>query len=86
MNTNTQQNKVRFAVYDTVNHEVLAANYLVPGAAANHAELDYWKPVGLVVVLTVNDIIRGQCDRKGNLFKSQRYKFKRNIWDKEKPQ
>lgn len=71
----------RYAVYDTVNDEILAANYLVPGAANNHAELDYYKPVGLIIVKTVDDIIIGQCDKRGHLLKRQQYKFgNRSIW------
>lgn len=72
----------RYAVYDTVNDDVLAANYLVPGGAHNHAVLDYYKPVGLVTVITENDLIIGQCDRRGKLLKNQQYKFNRDIWHK----
>lgn len=71
---------VRYAVYDTINNETLAANYIEPGAAANHAELDYFQPRGLVVVKTINDKIIGECTRKGVMFKVQRHKFNPTVW------
>lgn len=77
---NDAKRKVRYAVYDTVNHEILAANYLVPGQAYNHATMDYWKPVGIVTVLTINDEIIGECNRRGSLLKIQKHTFNKTIW------
>ena len=77
-----EQRKIRYAVYDVKHHEILAANYLYPGAAANHAD-DYIFGENLVVVKTINDKIVGQCSRKGAVLEVQRYEFLPSIWSKK---
>lgn len=72
--------QIRYAVIDVVHGEVFTANHKVIGEAFNSRDEDYVPTTGIIVVATLNDVILGEVNRRGEL-KSDGVPNLKTIWD-----